>query len=43
MSVVPEHGSELAHSGGLVLQNTPSNNPMHARTTLKDAGMHPHA
>ena len=43
MSTALESKLELAHSIDLVLQYTPSNNPMCAKTTLKDARIHPHA
>ena len=42
MSTALEHGLELAHSNGLVHPYTPSNNPLHAGPTLKDARMHLH-
>ena len=43
MSVAVETELELAHSTDLMLLYTPSNNPMLAKTTLKDARIHPRA
>ena len=43
MSAALEHESDLAPSDDLMHPYTPSNNPLHAGPTLKDAGMHLHA